>query len=111
MGAQRVIWRSLLLTFLRVYYYFYERSRGIILKSRGGGKAMSTAESIITGLIAGEYAYRPTARIGIPRFLRFCDYAHQQSYLGHSNVSGCPDSPIIPGSFPAECRTKETWLH
>ncbi|KAJ7591088.1 mitochondrial carrier domain-containing protein [Mycena floridula] len=36
-----------------VYYYFYERSRGIILKSRSGGKALSTLESIITGLIAG----------------------------------------------------------
>ncbi|KAF8897512.1 mitochondrial carrier [Infundibulicybe gibba] len=38
-----------------VYYYFYERSRGIILNSRpsGGGKGLSTLESIITGLIAG----------------------------------------------------------
>lgn len=36
-----------------VYYYFYERSRGIILKSRQGGKGLSTLESIITGMIAG----------------------------------------------------------
>jgi len=36
-----------------VYYYCYERSRGIILKSRSGGKALSAVESIITGLIAG----------------------------------------------------------
>ncbi|KAK0230797.1 mitochondrial carrier domain-containing protein [Armillaria fumosa] len=36
-----------------VYYYFYERSRGAILKSRVGGKGLSTIESIITGLIAG----------------------------------------------------------
>ncbi|KAK0491003.1 mitochondrial carrier domain-containing protein [Armillaria novae-zelandiae] len=35
------------------YYYFYERSRGAILKSRVGGKGLSTVESIITGLIAG----------------------------------------------------------
>lgn len=38
-----------------VYYYFYERSRGIILKSRGGGKGMNTLESILTGMIAGKY--------------------------------------------------------
>ncbi|TDL29199.1 mitochondrial carrier [Rickenella mellea] len=36
-----------------VYYYFYERSRGIILKTRGGGKGLSAIESIIIGLIAG----------------------------------------------------------
>jgi len=35
------------------YYYFYERSRAIILKSRGGSKALSTAESMLIGLIAG----------------------------------------------------------
>ncbi|KAG6378919.1 peroxisomal membrane protein PMP47B [Boletus reticuloceps] len=38
-----------------VYYYFYERSRAILLKSRPGRKrrALSTAESILAGLIAG----------------------------------------------------------
>ncbi|KAF8450301.1 mitochondrial carrier domain-containing protein [Boletus edulis BED1] len=36
-----------------VYYYFYERSRAIILKSRPGRRALSTAESILAGLIAG----------------------------------------------------------
>ncbi|KAI6035336.1 mitochondrial carrier domain-containing protein [Pisolithus orientalis] len=36
-----------------VYYYFYERSRGIILNSREGTKALSTLESILAGLIAG----------------------------------------------------------
>jgi len=35
-----------------VYYYFYERSREMIL-NRKGGKALSTAESMLTGLIAG----------------------------------------------------------
>ncbi|KAJ3801611.1 mitochondrial carrier domain-containing protein [Lentinula aff. detonsa] len=34
-----------------VYYYFYERSKGIFLT--GGKKGLSTLESIITGLIAG----------------------------------------------------------
>ncbi|KAF8639852.1 hypothetical protein AX17_001107 [Amanita inopinata Kibby_2008] len=36
-----------------VYYYFYERSREVILNARKGGKALSTAESMLTGLIAG----------------------------------------------------------
>ncbi|EIW82143.1 peroxisomal membrane protein PMP47B [Coniophora puteana RWD-64-598 SS2] len=36
-----------------VYYYFYERSRGTILKSREGSKALSTLESILAGFIAG----------------------------------------------------------
>ncbi|KAG6873311.1 hypothetical protein C0995_000464 [Termitomyces sp. Mi166 len=36
-----------------VYYYFYERSRGTILKSRPGGKGLSALESILAGLIAG----------------------------------------------------------
>ncbi|KAL0579535.1 hypothetical protein V5O48_002464 [Marasmius crinis-equi] len=36
-----------------VYYYFYERTRGVILKSRVGSKGLSTVESMLTGLIAG----------------------------------------------------------
>ncbi|PFH46325.1 hypothetical protein AMATHDRAFT_199634 [Amanita thiersii Skay4041] len=36
-----------------VYYYFYERSREAILNTRKGGKALSTAESMLTGLVAG----------------------------------------------------------
>lgn len=36
-----------------VYYYFYERTRGVILSSRSGGKGLSTLESMITGWIAG----------------------------------------------------------
>jgi len=36
-----------------VYYYFYERSRGIILNSRQRSKGLSTPESILTGVIAG----------------------------------------------------------
>ncbi|PCH40761.1 mitochondrial carrier [Wolfiporia cocos MD-104 SS10] len=35
------------------YYYFYERSRGVILASRGGPKGLSTLESMLAGLIAG----------------------------------------------------------
>ncbi|KAI5116955.1 hypothetical protein M0805_001928 [Coniferiporia weirii] len=37
-----------------VYYYFYERSRAVILKARAGHlKALTTAESVLIGLIAG----------------------------------------------------------
>jgi len=36
-----------------VYYYFYERSRGVILRSRSGSKPLSTLESMLAGLIAG----------------------------------------------------------
>ncbi|KAG1754012.1 mitochondrial carrier domain-containing protein [Suillus paluster] len=36
-----------------VYYYFYERSRGIILNSRQGNKALSVLESMLAGVIAG----------------------------------------------------------
>ena len=36
-----------------VYYYFYERSRGTILNSREGSKALSTLESVLAGFIAG----------------------------------------------------------
>ncbi|KAL4245760.1 mitochondrial carrier family protein [Abortiporus biennis] len=36
-----------------IYYYFYERSKGVILKSRAGGKGLSTLESMLIGAIAG----------------------------------------------------------
>ena len=36
-----------------VYYYFYERSKGVIVRSRSGSKALSTLESMLAGLIAG----------------------------------------------------------
>ncbi|CAA7259736.1 unnamed protein product [Cyclocybe aegerita] len=36
-----------------VYYYFYERSREAILRSRSGSKALSTVESMLTGMVAG----------------------------------------------------------
>ena len=39
---------------ISVYYYFYERSREIILRSRTGGKGLSTLESMLAGLIAGK---------------------------------------------------------
>jgi len=36
-----------------IYYYFYERSRGLLLNARTGSKALSTIESMLAGLIAG----------------------------------------------------------
>lgn len=36
-----------------VYYFFYERMRDTLLKSRTGSKGLSTLESILAGLIAG----------------------------------------------------------
>ncbi|KAH7887768.1 peroxisomal membrane protein PMP47B [Phlebopus sp. FC_14] len=36
-----------------VYYYFYERSRAILLNSRQGSKTLGTWESMLAGLIAG----------------------------------------------------------
>ena len=37
-----------------MYYYFYERGRSIIVKSRPGSKALSTPESMLIGLVAGK---------------------------------------------------------
>jgi len=36
-----------------VYYYFYESSKGVIIRSRSGSQALSTVESMLAGLIAG----------------------------------------------------------
>ncbi|KAF8310060.1 mitochondrial carrier [Cantharellus anzutake] len=46
---------SLTRNVLRVYYYFYEKSREIILKGRekGVSQALTTPESMLAGLIAG----------------------------------------------------------
>jgi len=41
--------------FASVYYYFYERSRETILRSKSEGKSLSTLESMLTGLIAGPF--------------------------------------------------------
>ena len=36
-----------------MYYYFYERTRGLVLKARTGSKGLSTLEAMLAGLIAG----------------------------------------------------------
>jgi len=36
-----------------VYYYFYESSKGVIVRSRSGSEGLSTLESMLAGLIAG----------------------------------------------------------
>jgi len=69
-----------------VYYYFYERSKGMLLKSRRGGKGLSTLESIIAGLIAGS----ATTVISNPIWVI------QTSQAVHSM-----DAPSSPGSASA----------
>jgi adenine nucleotide transporter 17 len=48
-----------------VYYYFYERSRETILRSRTGlgGKGLSTLESMLAGLIAGKKSFNSLLEI------------------------------------------------
>lgn len=36
-----------------VYYYFYESTKGVIVRSRTGSQSLSTLESMLAGLIAG----------------------------------------------------------
>lgn len=72
-----------------VYYYFYERSRGAILKSRVGGKGLSTIESIITGLIAGS----ATTIISNPIWVVQTSQAVRTLNEGSSNASGRPKRP------------------
>jgi solute carrier family 25 (peroxisomal adenine nucleotide transporter), member 17 len=38
-----------------VYYYFYESTKGIVIQSRGGSRALSALESMLAGLIAGSH--------------------------------------------------------
>ncbi|KAF7352808.1 Peroxisomal membrane protein [Mycena venus] len=45
----RAYWASQSRTVRSVYYYFYERARGIVQR----GKALTTGESIVMGIIAG----------------------------------------------------------
>ncbi|KAG7449237.1 mitochondrial carrier [Guyanagaster necrorhizus] len=72
-----------------VYYYFYERSRGAILKSRVGGKGLSTIESIITGLVAGS----ATTIISNPIWVVQTSQAVRTLNQGSSNASGRPKKP------------------
>lgn len=72
-----------------VYYYFYERSRGAILKSRVGGKGLSTIESIITGLIAGS----ATTIISNPIWVVQTSQAVRTLNEGSSDASGRPRRP------------------
>ncbi|KAK0206532.1 mitochondrial carrier domain-containing protein [Desarmillaria ectypa] len=72
-----------------VYYYFYERSRGAILKSRDGGKGLSTIESIITGLIAGS----ATTIISNPIWVVQTSQAVRTLNQGSSDASGRPKRP------------------
>lgn len=44
----------LLIMNCRLYYFFYENMRNVILNSRLGSKALSTRESMLAGMVAGE---------------------------------------------------------
>ena len=44
---------KLVTTGFSVYYYFYESTKGIIIRTRSGSQALSTLESMLAGLIAG----------------------------------------------------------
>lgn len=72
-----------------VYYYFYERSRAAILKSRVGGKGLSTIESIITGLVAGS----ATTIISNPIWVVQTSQAVRTLNEGSSDASGRPKRP------------------
>ncbi|PBK72587.1 mitochondrial carrier [Armillaria solidipes] len=72
-----------------VYYYFYERSRGAILKSRVGGKGLSTIESIITGLVAGS----ATTIISNPIWVVQTSQAVRTLNEGSSDAFGRPRRP------------------
>lgn len=67
--------RTACLSISSVYYYFYERSRAAIIQSRPGSKALSTLESMLAGLIAGQHtlSISPLARITCVRSERLTD--------------------------------------
>ena len=73
-----------------MYYYFYERSRDIVLKSRKGSKALSTPESMLIGLIAGKSILIHGMSFGLLERVttnRFCDVVDQQPNMGHPNIT------------------------
>ena len=73
-----------------MYYYFYERSRDIVLKSRKGSKALSTPESMLIGLIAGKSVTMHGIGLGLLECMtanRFCDVVDQQPDMGHPNIT------------------------
>lgn len=75
----------------RIYYYFYERTKGIIA-SRGTGKGLSTLESMLAGLIAGS----ATTILSNPIWVV------QTSQATHTmNVSAQPSTTSPPSSSPS----------
>lgn len=84
----------------RVYYYFYERSRAILLNSRTGRKALSTTESIIAGLIAGNHSScycksNPSSTVGTGSTTTIISnpiWVVQTSQVVHSANANLPDA-------------------
>ncbi|KAA1477276.1 peroxisomal membrane protein PMP47B [Dentipellis sp. KUC8613] len=83
-----------------VYYYFYERSKGAILRSRGGSKALSTLESMLAGLIAGS----ATTVISNPIWVI------QTSQAVRTMDSGAPSDEASSKASPRKLSIWETML-
>ncbi len=94
----------------RVYYYFYERSREVILRSKPGvrGKALHTMESILIGFIAGNSSQICAVSFLIHEMHRLCYNCNQQPYMGRPDFPSCPYNEI----FRSEQRrySSKTWL-
>jgi hypothetical protein len=92
-----------------VYYYFYERSRSIILDSRTGSKALSTLESILAGLIAGTKPHFHEFRLTAADYQRrLRNDHHKQPYLGRPNIPGSSKRRDQPPR-PIYVETQKTW--
>lgn len=75
------------LTFLSVYYYFYEGGRTAILKSRNGSKGLSTFESLLNGCIAGRSVHLRRTPKYSHHNRRFCHGDYLQPIVGRPNPS------------------------
>ncbi|EIM87725.1 mitochondrial carrier [Stereum hirsutum FP-91666 SS1] len=89
-----------------VYYFFYEYSKGAILRARKGTKALSTLESILAGLIAGS----ATTIISNPIWV-----VQTSQAVSGMNHSPTPSDPSSSSSAPVKQQRKlgtiETFLH
>lgn len=97
------------LLFSRVYYYFYESSRGAILSSsfRSGGKGLSTIESMIAGFIAGSATTiisNPIWVIQTSQAIRTMDSPSSSS----PSVTPDPSRPLSRSKAPKKLSMLET---
>ncbi|KAN0140549.1 peroxisomal membrane protein PMP47B, partial [Lactarius tabidus] len=86
-----------------VYYYFYESSKGAIIRSRSGSQALSTLESMLAGLIAGS----ATSVISNPVWV--IQTAQTVRGMDASTSEGVPPSPQKrPGVLATAARLIQT---